>query len=1848
MRPFAALSAAAVIVLLPSSGLGTGVQMFPASGELQPSTTVEFRFPSPMVGRDMLGPSNLPPVEFDPPLTGEFTWLSTRSGVFRPQGPLPLDSRWTVRLRPGLQDADGRPAGEDFSAVLKTPAFGLTFQSTGVWSDKDVPADVQVRMAFNLPVEPSAEFFTFVDAAGRRVPGVVRRAGSEDYFSLTAAQEDWNRRWQLASDPAAETEDAFAARLVAQPATPLPAGPGWRLEVAAGFPSAEGSQQLAEPVEIALGAVEPFALRTLEAGNFINSGPTLMAEFTGGLAPDITDETAQDFFKIEPSPPDLRWEASYGTVVARGAFELGRDYVFVVGDDVVSSVGQPFDGERQRTVRFAPVPPRLYLPELTISQFLGGRRVLPVRSVNLATLRVRATLLPPGNAATAMGLFAAHGLDYEFRGTPVPVTSLEGELIAEKTIPLPDPEIDRHQTTDLDWTELLGPRHAGVVLLSFEGEPLRGTGETRPAAQALLQLTDLGILWKKAGETIRVFIFSNTTAEPAADVQVELLDAEFATLASAGTDSGGEAGLTCQTAPSWLAARRGDDVCVVAMGPRASSLPIGEWFFAQWDRPAVASTQAMIFTDRPLYQPGETAHVKGFVRRDEDTSLALPGPIDAVLVLRDPGYDEVTRWSVTTDDHGAFDADFIVPAAPLGPYQLQLEMPGLEGSAFTPLLVAAYQPDAFEVDMEMPAVLPAGARGPQIRVTGQYFFGAPITDAEVRWTLNYRRAAFAPDGFGNFEFLDREADGESRPLALRGRGLITGGTPLTITPVLPTPVLAPHRGTLTAEVTDLNQQTVTRTTEFVREASDFYLGIARPEERVVTSGTEVPLAIIAVRPDGMPLADPVEVTVTVHRWRHHVVRQLGAGGAMTFHRETVEEPVLEERGRTVTVEKNGDDWTSGTQETLRFTTDAPGHHQVRVATRDTAGREVVSESWFYVAGPGETVWSYHSPYRITLVPDKELYQPGETARVLVQTPISGEAVVTLERGPHILRSMRLPLEGNAPVLEIPMNVDDGPGVDVSLVILRGADESTRRFPMPEFRYGVCRLRVDQPATRLAVEIDTPAPRVQPGDVVTTTIRVRDHRDRPVPGAGVTFYAVDDGVLALTGFERPDPADVFLRPVATRVLTGLSLADLLPEDPDDITFSNKGYLIGGGGAEGPVALRENFPGTACWMPALVTGEDGTASATFTAPDALTRYRLVAVAAAGAQAFGSAESAVTIARPLMLLPSLGAFAHSGDRLVARTVVRNETGAGGPVEVRLHTEDSTESVHMPVPEGSTRAADFTLSFLQPGEASFEWSATLHEGGTVFSDRVATNLTVRSPLLRLRGTYLTEAGEATTDLREGINPQLAEGRGQITVTVSNTRLASLGQQIRFLVGYPYGCAEQKSSALLAWVMLEDLAPLVPDFAGRLPEAPHVIDRTVAAIFDMQQPDGGLSFWPGARESVLFPSAWAAIVLNRAAENGTRLPPQWDRLLEYLAAALRGMTPETPPPLLAERTFAAYALAAAGRAEASYHEELFQRRDDLPADARAVLALAILAADGPREMVAELLDDDGSAPADGSPFGDATRERAIRLLAWTNYRPDSPEVGRLVAELLALGPQQREATTQGNAWALLSLATYRSVVEQPVGPPPAASGTIHAGTRAVSFSVDAATPVFRETFTAAPDEAITLDNPSAARLFMETAFDIAPPLGEQPAQDRGFAVSRSYRKIDDEGELQEAHDLRVGDRVVVTLRLESAQPAHFVALEDPLPAIFEAVNPAFVSRASGESAGMPGLQASHQEMRTDRVLYFCDVLPAGAHTFQYLARVRLAGEATAPAPKAEAMYRPERFGLGTVERLTSQAAQQP
>jgi uncharacterized protein YfaS (alpha-2-macroglobulin family) len=1459
----------------------------------------------------------------------------------------------------------------------------------------------------------------------------------------------------------------------------------------------------------------------------------------------------------------------------------------------------------------------------------------------------------------------------------------------DKTILLAKAQTDRRMDSVLDWDEVLNGLRTGMVFLTIEGTPIDGVPGKRAASQCLVQLTDLGVEWKKDATGLYVNVFSMASGAGVGGAFVQLLDGANELLSGGRCDATGAGFLKVPSQPRWLRVEHGNDVHLLSMGPVAQELSMRSFRIATGYSPWSGEAQAMplrsvLFTDRPLYRRGETVHVHGIVRGWGRAGNLSGASIRLSMAVS--GGAPAKQWEipVQTDDMGAFSCDVPLPASATGLFGLRLkregdpeEATGEVGSAL--FQVADFQPEAFEVQVQAPARV--SEQTPfRAGLEAKYLSGGALSRARVKWTVHMRSLVFSPPGFEDFTFEDPGAPalkqvvlsgtasiGEGGGTGQVGTASQSGGTGVSagagsveIAPALPDWKDVPAQGMLSVEVTDLNQQTVSRRTAFARDVSSLYIGLQRLEEVVVRAGEAVRVRSVAVAPEGTPAAAPVRVRYELVELRHEVVRVQGAGKAVSFKTETSEE-VLETREAETELPKSAAGrWSLADSGGVAFAPEKPGQYRIRARIEDGQGRTARSAVEFTVVGKEGVAWPYKNTAQLELVPGKSEYTPGEKARIALKTPISGRAWVSVERGNHVLRRFTTRVEGNSFELEVPVEAADSPRVVVRVVVVRGTEASTRRFKTPEFRYGACEIAVEDATQRIRVEVAPSRPRVMPGEPFESVVRVVDHEGAPVPGARVTFYAVDDGILALRGFTRPDPTKVFAAVPPLKVRAGITLPALLAEDPSELVLANKGYLIGGGGAgDGAVRLRNQFPGTIAWMPDLRTDASGCVRVPLTAPDALTRYRLVAVVEAGLNRFGSAEAAVEIHKPFSLLSAMGPFARIGDTLIARVVARNNAAQAGRARVKLALDGSAQAEHgtrleqqVELQPGESREIDFPVIFTKRGNARWVASGSIVAGGTGFSDALEIPVTVESPAPVLREVYLRRFSAGANDLLQGVNPQVVEGTGSVDVTLSNTRLAALREGADWLLRYPYGCAEQRISALVPWVMLRDLKGILPGLSADPAEAAKTVEAGFSKLLAQQRSDGGIAYWAGERASNFFVSTYALWALG-AVFDEQQASANKSRLVDYLRGELRKRMGVSRGVSVEECAFAVSALAGAGHPEHGYQERLWERRSELSAEARAFLAFALLSSGGSASDAAALLRLRDASGAAVAPFWSTTRMHAARLLAVSLLEEQgirkqpgaNPEGEVWVREMLEAQRQGRWQTTQENAWAILALGGYFKRVEKSL--PELEAVLQRAGgaePRREVVPLDSATMArtFREPFSQSnPLGALSVFNPSGGRLYGEMRFEVQPVVELQPAQARGFVVSRSYRGESSNGRWEGTGDWRVGDRVLVDVVVESETPGFWVAIEDPSPAVLEPVNPYFRAEGSGGALWRIASTAiSHREVQADRVVFYCDQLPAGRHHFQYVSRVRMAGKAIAPQAKAEEMYHPERFGLSASERV--------
>src|SRR6185503_16419426 len=262
-----------------------------------------------------------------------------------------------------------------------------------------------------------------------------------------------------------------------------------------------------------------------------------------------------------------------------------------------------------------------------------------------------------------------------------------------------------------------------------------------------------------------------------------------------------------------------------------------------------------------------------------------------------------------------------------------------------------------------------------------------------------------------------------------------------------------------------------------------------------------------------------------------------------------------------------------------------------------------------------------------LVPEKNTYKPGDSARIMIQSPWEhATALLTTER--EGVRSRRqFELTSTQQYVTVPISEDDIPNLFVSVVVVkvRNKDDTPDDCSdpgKPSFRLGYTELKVENASKRLTVGVTANKTEYRPANAAHIDLDVKDAAGKPA-SAEVTLWAVDYGVLSLTAFRTPD----VLRSVYVEKSLQVTNTDNRQRLISRRAVVPKGEDEGGGGGNESgmdSSLRKDFRVLAFWLGSVTTDSAGHATIDVTLPESLTTYRIMAVAADKVSRFGSGES------------------------------------------------------------------------------------------------------------------------------------------------------------------------------------------------------------------------------------------------------------------------------------------------------------------------------------------------------------------------------------------------------------------------------------------------------------------------------------------------------------------------------------------------------------------------------------------------------------------------------------------------
>ena len=1822
------------------------------------------------------------PAEMTPPLPGRWQWIGTRTLRFEHDQEifdrLPMATSYVVEVPAGTESASGGELAEIFRFEFETPPPSL------------------VRL---IPWHDSLELHpVFLATFDQRVePSAVLEA-------ITLLADGQERQIRLASAAEIEDDDLIGYRagrvlegtwVAFRPVVPLEPDSAIRITVGPHVPSAEGPNTSENSSTLEARTYAPLRIAGMNCSTRwpCRPGSSVSVRFNNSL--DAATLDAADI-SITPEIPDARISVSGRYLYISGPTLASTVYTVVIPGTLGDVFGQTL-GESE-TVEFevGESPPLIWLlggEFITLDPF-GETQAVPVIVRQWKQLRVRLYDVDPsdyGSYATFAGRFR--------RDRDPLVLDVPWPLAAEEIV---DTGIDHGDLTELlvDLSDGLNGEHGHVVMIvegagrprGFEdvedmsdADDISGAADSSSVAAKYrfgypkiiwVQDTDIGVDVITDHRDVAVWTTDLRSGDPLAGVEIQLgrrdptLVSDGNGLARASLDTGGF---------SFVVASQGTDRAIAPA--RFGARP--------WDDQTIWYTA----DDRGMYRPGETLHLKGWARNldvsgDGDLEF-LPSGTLITYTAYGPFRNELGSGEVRTDDLGGFDLALeLKEGANLGRSRIEFRHAGSGGNDrhTHSFQVQEFRRPEFEVEARLESAGPNFIDEPAVvAVDARYFSGGPLPNADVSWTVTTRPGFYRPPHWRNFTFgvwrpwwypyrggaaygveefsgttdaagshylrIDLDGDGDGRPTAV----------------------------TAHAQVVDVNLQRWSATTGLLVHSADLYVGV-RSARYFVRAGEGIDIQAVVTDLDGNPVAGRA-FDVIAERLDYRYV-----------DREWVELALDTETCEVTSQETPVD---------CEFAAETGGRYRIATRVTDDSGRTSRTEITRWVSGGKSVVSSRNVELEaVELIPDAETYAEGDIAKILVGSPFASATGLLTVAHDRIIETRTFEIADHTAVLEVPITDDHVPQlrlrVDLVSVTARTTDDGTSVAgapPRPAHASGQILLWVPPVQRTLGVTATPASAVVQPGVTTSIAVEVNDAGGEPVEGASVLLIAVDEAVLAVSGYGLIDPIDVFYRARTARLDAARSRGTILLENPDWLPdqiredrdrsyYDDLGEAMDDMGspqadaaadsesAGSQVTVRQNLDALALFDPDAVTDASGRVTVQFDLPDNLTRYRVMAVAVDGAHRFGTGESAITARLPLQVRPSAPRFLNYGDEFELPIVVQNQTDSAMEVDVVVQTSNlelvGSAGRRVVVPANDRVAVRFRARTNAPGVARFRAVAV----SAAHADAQVVSLPVYTPATsEAFATYgVVDQGAVIQPVAapQDVIPQF----GGLEINTSSTALQVLTDAVLYLAAYRYASSAAYAGRIMAISALRDV--LAAFEAEGLPgpgELDAAVRRDIAELSSLQNYDGGFGWWSRDQDSFPYPSIQAMHALVIAKNNGfdvsSGVMESGHRYLQTIERRI--------PPYYSQRSkdmLLAYALHVRwldGVHAADDARAFWDRRGaDLELDALAWL-WPVVDDDGIEAEIERVLNNRAVETAGAATFATDYGEDAYLLLhsdrrtdgivldALIRMAPGSDLIPKVVAGLLAHRVRGRWRNSQENAFILLALKRYFDTFEA-TDPDFVARvwlGDLYAAEHEFAGrSTDrASTLIPMAELLDAGDADLVVQKDGEGRLYYRLGLRYAPDDLDLDPLDRGFVVQRSYEAVGDPGDVWLDDDgvwhVLAGAEVRVNVTMVNDSRRTNMVLIDPLPAGFESLNPALAVTGAFDARGggdwWRRTWYRHQNLRDDRAEAFSLYLWAGTHEYSYVARATTPGTFVVPPARAEEIYAPEVFGRSGTDRVIVQ-----
>lgn len=761
---------------------------------------------------------------------------------------------------------------------------------------------------------------------------------------------------------------------------------------------------------------------------------------------------------------------------------------------------------------------------------------------------------------------------------------------------------------------------------------------------------------------------------------------------------------------------------------------------------------------------------------------------------------------------------------------------------------------------------------------------------------------------------------------------------------------------------------------------------------------------------------------------------------------------------------------------------------------------------------------------------------------------------------------------------------------------------------------------------------------------TVDIHVKTASGQPLPpGAEVVFAAVDEALMRLKENTSWNLLAAMMKDRPLLVATSSGQNHVIGRRH----FGAKAQAPGGGGGNLSSNTREIFDPVLFYEPRVKLNAEGRATVSFPLNDALTSFRFVAVATAGAEHFGEGRSTVRATKDLILQGGFAPMMREGDQINNVVSVRNTTSK----LMKVHFEVKAPAL-ADLPKLEARdikpgeAQSISLPFRVPRDVK---QLTIVLGAR---DEISGASDAVEAKIRVDEALPTQVVQATLfQLKENheipikLSDKAIAGKGGVHVQARETLAAGLGGVRTYMESYPYTCLEQRISRAVVLNFKKELARLIEELPGYLDS------------------DGLLKFFPTSKCGSANLSRY---VLDLLHENGVKIPegPRslligglkralgdelkctswWDRSYEnrfahqldiavmdtlsrYSAFTLDMLSSiKVTPNLWANETLAAWVslLSRESNAAPAHLEQakvILRSRINFQG---SIMALQ-----------------HGLSVSDQWQLLSSNDQEAAKVFGLAvNGLVTADDVGRLARGMIARLHNGHFDTTTANAWAMTIFRQFSAKFEKvPLGGKTEVTyGRVNGGFD-WSEKTKNKPPVAKVFLWPLPGRsaAMRFEQKGSGQPWVNLEARAAIPL--KGPVDLGYSISRKVQPV---LQHKKGH-YSVGDVLEVQLTVRAKTDQAWVVIRDPMPAGATHLGAGLDGSSeilNRKSLGKKKAQAQIEEWPTEyeekslaHFTTYAAYLPRGTYSTTYRLRLNSAGQFRLPPTRAEALYAPEVYG---------------